>query len=57
MPIDIVAMQVSVPERACTVNEESRRNGVTVRDGDYVHEEDSSVKGAAMLARLYLKNG
>jgi len=28
-----------------------------LRDCDYVHEEDSSVKGAAMLARLYLKNG
>jgi sugar (pentulose or hexulose) kinase len=27
-----------------------------LRDCDYVHEEDSSVKGAAMLARLYLKN-
>ena len=27
-----------------------------LRDCDYVHEEDSSVKGAAMLARLYLEN-
>jgi xylulokinase len=28
-----------------------------LRDCEYVHEEDSSVKGAAMLARLYLENG
>jgi len=27
-----------------------------MRDGDYVHEEDSSVKGAALLAKLYLEN-
>ncbi len=27
-----------------------------LRDCDYVHEEDSSVKGAAMLARLYLES-
>jgi hypothetical protein len=25
-----------------------------MRDGDYVHEEESSVKGAALLAQLYL---
>jgi xylulokinase len=28
-----------------------------LRDCEYVHEQDSSVKGAAMLARLYLENG
>ena len=27
-----------------------------MRDGDYVHEEDSSVKGAALLAKLYLEH-
>jgi len=27
-----------------------------MRDCEYVHEEESSVKGAAMLARLYLQN-
>jgi sugar (pentulose or hexulose) kinase len=27
-----------------------------LRDCEYVHEEDSSVKGAAMLARLYLES-
>jgi hypothetical protein len=27
-----------------------------MRDGDYLHEEDSSVKGAALLARLWAEN-